>query len=572
MKLQNINNGTTLEYLENSSELKRLAYYKPYNEVRNDIGLVLRKASFFGIWRNDDELIVQDINILNFSDPEPIRFFVEGVVVLSKIPVNIGGPVSYHGYGRIETESGLLLYDGRGGGQNPNNIIPGVQEAPVDGQQYARKNESWVVVEGGVTSVNEETGDVVLTGDDIELSDGSNITVRGAIEYNATTANNINGALFAHVGDSSNPHGVTAAQVGLDQVDNTADADKEVSTATQSAIDDVSLVASDNTTLIGTQGLEINENTAAIGTNTTNLDSHVGDTNNPHQVTAEQVGLENVDNTSDADKEVSTATQGAIDSINGEVSNNTTNITDNNNNIQTNNTNIANHVGDSNNPHGVTSSQLGLENVDNTSDLEKPISNDTQGAINDVSLLASDNAASIVTQEQAILDNNENIGTNTTNLDSHVTDIANPHGVTSSQLGLENVDNTADADKPVSNDTQSAIDDVSLTASDNANLIGTQGQAILDNNANIGTNTTNLDSHVTDIANPHSVTATQVGLENVDNTSDLDKPVSTDTQALADLKINYTDNPSATQTGGIRAVYTESSSTLIMSIDGVNIV
>jgi hypothetical protein len=262
---------------------------------------------------------------------------------------------------------------------------------------------------------------------------------------------------------------------------------------------DVGLTGDDIITSEGgstTVSEDILSNNENIGTNTTNLDSHVTDSNNPHQVTAEQVGLENVDNTSDADKEVSTATQSAIDSINGEVSNNTTNITDNSNNIQTNNTNISNHVGDSNNPHGVTSSQLGLENVDNTSDLEKPISNDTQGA----------------------------------------------------------------------------IDEVSLTASDNATLIGTQGLEINENTAAIGTNTTNLDSHVTDIANPHSVTATQVGLENVDNTSDLDKPVSTDTQALADLKINYTDNPSATQTGGIRAVYTESSSTLIMSIDGVNIV
>lgn len=32
--------------------------------------------------------------------------------------------------------------------------------------------------------------------------------------------------------------------------------------------------------------------------------------------------------------------------------------------------------------------------------------------------------------------------------------------------------------------------------------------------------------HITDIGNPHSVTKTQVGLGNVDNTSDLDKPIS----------------------------------------------
>lgn len=44
-------------------------------------------------------------------------------------------------------------------------------------------------------------------------------------------------------------------------------------------------------------------------------------------------------------------------------------------------TTINNHVIDTNNPHGVTKEQLGLENVDNTSDLEKPISNAMQDAL-----------------------------------------------------------------------------------------------------------------------------------------------------------------------------------------------
>lgn len=39
---------------------------------------------------------------------------------------------------------------------------------------------------------------------------------------------------------------------------------------------------------------------------------------------------------------------------------------------------IDNHVNDNNNPHNVTRTQLGLENVDNTSDFDKPISNATQ--------------------------------------------------------------------------------------------------------------------------------------------------------------------------------------------------
>ena len=42
-------------------------------------------------------------------------------------------------------------------------------------------------------------------------------------------------------------------------------------------------------------------------------------------------------------------------------------------------------------------------------------------------------------------------------LDTHIEDLLNPHQVTKGQIGLGNVDNTADADKPVSNSTQAAI-------------------------------------------------------------------------------------------------------------------
>ena len=42
-------------------------------------------------------------------------------------------------------------------------------------------------------------------------------------------------------------------------------------------------------------------------------------------------------------------------------------------------------------------------------------------------------------------------------LDAHIEDLLNPHQVTKGQIGLGNVDNTADLDKPVSNSTQAAI-------------------------------------------------------------------------------------------------------------------
>jgi hypothetical protein len=44
-------------------------------------------------------------------------------------------------------------------------------------------------------------------------------------------------AIAGHAGNTSNPHSVTKAQVGLGNVDNTADVDKPISTATQNALD-----------------------------------------------------------------------------------------------------------------------------------------------------------------------------------------------------------------------------------------------------------------------------------------------------------------------------------------------
>ena len=62
-----------------------------------------------------------------------------------------------------------------------------------------------------------------------------------AIESAATTlagrVTTAEGSLSGHIANTENPHSVTKAQVGLGNVDNTSDANKPVSTATQSALD-----------------------------------------------------------------------------------------------------------------------------------------------------------------------------------------------------------------------------------------------------------------------------------------------------------------------------------------------
>lgn len=77
-----------------------------------------------------------------------------------------------------------------------------------------------------------------------------------------------------HIANKSNPHGVTKAQVGLGNADNTSDANKPVSTAQASAIADAKAAG-----------------TAAQ----TSISNHAGRKDNPHSVTRTQLGLATTD-------------------------------------------------------------------------------------------------------------------------------------------------------------------------------------------------------------------------------------------------------------------------------------
>lgn len=66
-------------------------------------------------------------------------------------------------------------------------------------------------------------------------------------------------------------------------------------------------------------GLMSKEDYTKVQNLSENMTNHVNDTNNPHSLTKEQIGLGNVDNTSDLDKPISTAMQSALDSIVGKI-------------------------------------------------------------------------------------------------------------------------------------------------------------------------------------------------------------------------------------------------------------
>lgn len=258
------------------------------------------------------------------------------------------------------------------------------------------------------------------------------------------------------------------------------------------------------------------------------------------------------------------------------------------------------HKSDTNNPHEVTKTQIGLGNVNNTSDLDKPVSTATQTKLDTKvdkitgKSLVSDTEITKLSQlpNKATLDSSiadaKKAGTDAqSNLNTHISNLENPHEVTKIQVGLSNVTNdaqvkrsemgvnngvaTLDASgKILTSQLPSFVDDVIEAASKSA--FPTKGESgkiyvALDTNLTYrwggteyveiskslalgetsstayagdkGKQTTDtLNSHLINYLNPHQVNKAQVGLGNVDNTSDISKPISTAVQNALDTKVD----------------------------------
>ena len=94
--------------------------------------------------------------------------------------------------------------------------------------------------------------------------------------------------------------------------------------------------------------------------------------------------------------------------------------------------------------------------------LQESITDDVKmptGGLGNFSVRLGDILWYVVTKEQLANKNYVDLSSKGVkdSLDEHIADKANPHQVTKEQVGLGNVDNTADIDKPVSNATKSAI-------------------------------------------------------------------------------------------------------------------
>jgi hypothetical protein len=178
---------------------------------------------------------------------------------------------------------------------------------------------------------------------------------------------------------------------------------------------------------------------------------------------------------------------------------------------------------------------LGLGNVNNTADVDKPISNATQTALN-----LKANSTDLA------------LKANATDLDLKAP-IASPiftgtvSGITKSMVGLGSVDNTADVDKPISTATQEALDTKVSTATFSTTIATKANSTDVNTALALKASAADLDLKAP-TASPiftgtvSGITKSMVGLGSVDNTADVSKPISTATQAALDLKLNATSN------------------------------
>lgn len=172
----------------------------------------------------------------------------------------------------------------------------------------------------------------------------------------------VNNKLIGHTSDKNNPHSVTKAQVGLSNVDNTSDANKPISTAQQNKFDEV---ISDYTEKISDESTARSNADKQLQSNIDDLTTqHTSDVNAINQ-TMSNTKTEITNAYTKADEKLSDK----IDSVANSQSEQ-----------------LQAHISDTGNPHEVTKSQVGLGNVTNDAQVKRS----EMGAANGVAQLGDD--------------------------------------------------------------------------------------------------------------------------------------------------------------------------------------
>lgn len=205
---------------------------------------------------------------------------------------------------------------------------------------------------------------------------------------------------------------------------------------------------------------------------------------------------------------------------------------------------------------------VGLGNVDNTSDLNKPLSTLMQSALAGKASTVHSHTSADITDFTSAVQNVPGFGSGGASGVSSVNTRSGAVTLSKSDVGLANADNTSDVNKPVSTATQTALDAKAATShTHTANQVSGLAPVATSGSYADLTNKPTIPSQYTDaqaasaapVQSVNSKTGAvtlakgDVGLANVDNTADVDKPVSTATQTALGTKANTSHTHASTQ-------------------------
>jgi hypothetical protein len=281
-----------------------------------------------------------------------------------------------------------------------------------------------------------------------------------------------------------------------------------------------------------------------------NIQAHIADMNNPHNVTKAQVGLSNVDNTSDINKPVSTA-QAAADAVvllsaNTYADSLVVGFLDDRGNYDASG-NVFPSSGGSGISGAILKGNLWTISVPGTlggnavtvGDVVRALT-DSPGQINS-NWAVTQNNLGYVAENSANKDTDSTMAANSdvkypsqkavkTALATKEPTITGTGNITDFWSGAKTFIDFATTARAV------VLTGLSLATNQVISATDTIIQAFGYLQKQISDNLTTLTSHIGNTSNPHNVTKGQVGLSNVDNTSDINKPVST-AQAAADAAV-----------------------------------
>jgi hypothetical protein len=235
-----------------------------------------------GAWTRNANEVRLNFDCSNFNDPVSINSYNEPIPAATK---DLAGVQTAADKKLFDSIPGTIIISGKGVVQNTDKVWVQISKSTKADGVYgkattqtleilaANANRAGVLTREMFNKLNSGlNGDITNALNEAKAyTDAAKTALEKLIQDSDKV---IKESLDAHIGNKSNPHNVTKAQVGLGNVQNLAPADMPVSTAQAAAIADAK----------------------AAGTKAqTDLSTHANRRDNPHNVTRAQLGLATTD-------------------------------------------------------------------------------------------------------------------------------------------------------------------------------------------------------------------------------------------------------------------------------------